>query len=109
MVSNYLTPPPRPYPLIYGGHHSVDGSFLEWTGVGAKDATESKKSHDVDKNDAEPQKEGENNIGEKIRNRKSKKAGALLNEITPQTAVLETNKPTKKYKLSSIEKIRDNT
>ena len=46
-------------------------------------------------------------VGEKRRNRKSHKAGLPLNETTFQTALLEINKPTRKYKLSSVDKITE--
>ena len=62
------------------------------------------------RNDAGPQLEGDI-IWEKRRNGKlgrlRKQEGLLLDDTTFQTALLETNNPTTKYKLSSVHKITE--
>ena len=72
-----------------------------------------RESHDVDENGAEQHIEGDIIIiGEKRRNGKlgrlRKQEGLLLlDDTTFQTALLETNNPTTKYKLSSVHKITE--
>ena len=71
-----------------------------------------RESNDVDENDAEQHREGDIIIiGEKRRNGKlgrlRKQEGLLLDDTTFQTALLETNNPTTKYKLSSVHKITE--
>ena len=66
-----------------------------------------RESHDVDENYAEQHII----IGEKRRNGKlgrlRKQEGLFLDDTTFQTALLETNNPTTKYKLSSVHKITE--
>ena len=71
-----------------------------------------RESNDVDENGAEQHREGDIIIiGEKRRNGKlgrlRKQEGLLLDDTTFQTALLETNNPTTKYKLSSVHKITE--
>ena len=71
-----------------------------------------RESNDVDENDAEQHREGDIIIiGEKRRNGKlgrlRKQEGLFLDDTTFQTALLETNNPTTKYKLSSVHKITE--